>query len=175
MHAITEGSAARIGDSRVRSTQMAEEDKWIVSSRNSASGLLVRPNLLLIIARGSSLGLINCPTSSTFMQLNVQGGALHSGGPSAAALLDPPQGRAWFPPSLYGRATESKLPLGARGGAIVGSEYPVMRLLMMRSLEHQRCGCQDRDLERIVRFGIWLRRNEERMKDEAEKRSSASA
>jgi len=94
MHAITEGSAARIGDSRVRSTQMAEEDKWIVGSRNSASGLLVRPNLLLIIARGSSLGLINCPTSSTFMQLNVQGGALHSGGPSAAALLDPPQGRA---------------------------------------------------------------------------------
>ena len=89
MHAITEGSAARIGDSRVRSTQMAEEDKWIVGSRNSASGLLVRPNLLLIIARGSSLGLINCPTSSTFMQLNVQGGALHSGGPSAAALLDP--------------------------------------------------------------------------------------
>ena len=85
MHAITEGSAARIGDSRVRSTQMAEEDKWIVGSRNSASGLLVRPNLLLII---------NCPTSSTFMQLNVQGGALHSGGPSAAALLDPPQGRA---------------------------------------------------------------------------------
>ena len=80
-----------------------------------------------------------------------------------------------FPPSLYGRATESKLPLGARGGAIVGSEYPVMRLLMLRSLEHQRCGCQDRDLERIVRFGIWLRRNEERMKDEAEKRSSASA
>jgi len=73
---------------------MAEEDKWIVGSRNSASGLLVRPNLLLIIARGSSLGLINCPTSSTFMQLNVQGGALHSGGPSAAALLDPPQGRA---------------------------------------------------------------------------------
>ena len=96
MHAITEGSAARIGDSRVRSTQMAEEDKWIVGSRNSASGLLVRPNLLLIIARGSSLGLINCPTSSTFMQLNVQGGALHSGGPSAAALLDPPQGRAWI-------------------------------------------------------------------------------
>ena len=95
MHAITEGSAARIGDSRVRSTQMAEEDKWIVGSRNSASGLLVRPNLLLIIARGSSLGLINCPISSTFMQLNVQGGALHSGGPSAAALLDPPQGRAW--------------------------------------------------------------------------------
>ena len=94
MHAITEGSAARIGDSRVRSTQMAEEDKWIVGSRNSASGLLVRPNLLLIIARGSSLGLINCPTSSIFMQLNVQGGALHSGGPSAAALLDPPQGRA---------------------------------------------------------------------------------
>ena len=89
MHAITEGSAARIGDSRVRSTQMAEEDKWIVGSRNSASGLLVRPNLLLIIARGSSLGLINCPTSSTFMQLNVQGGALHSGGASAAALLDP--------------------------------------------------------------------------------------
>ena len=84
----------RIGDSRVRSTQMAEEDKWIVGSRNSASGLLVRPNLLLIIARGSSLGLINCPTSSTFMQLNVQGEALHSGGPSAAALLDPPQGRA---------------------------------------------------------------------------------
>jgi len=81
MHAITEGSAARIGDSRVRSTQMAEEDKWIVGSRNSASGLLVRPNLLLIIARGSSLGLINCPISSTFMQLNVQGGALHSGGP----------------------------------------------------------------------------------------------
>jgi len=71
---------------------MAEEDKWIVGSRNSASGLLVRPNLLLIIARGSSLGLINCPTSSTFMQLNVQGGALHSGGPSAAALLDPPSG-----------------------------------------------------------------------------------
>jgi len=92
MHAITEGSAARIGDSRVRSTQMAEEDKWIVGSRNSASGLLVRPNLLLIIARGSSLGLINCPTSSTFMQLNVQGGALHSGGASAAALLDPPSG-----------------------------------------------------------------------------------
>jgi len=54
MHAITEGSAARIGDSRVRSTQMAEEDKWIVGSRNSASGLLVRPNLLLIIAHGSS-------------------------------------------------------------------------------------------------------------------------
>ena len=95
MHAITEGSAARIGDSRVRSTQMAEEDKWIVGSRNSASGLLVRPNLLLIIARGSSLGLINCPTSSTFMQLNVQGGALHSGGAQCGRTARPPQGRAW--------------------------------------------------------------------------------
>jgi len=88
---------------------MAEEDKWIVGSRNSASGLLVRPNLLLIIARGSSLGLINCPTSSTFMQLNVQGGALHSGGPSAAALLDPPQGRAWVHFEKGGQALERSM------------------------------------------------------------------